>query len=286
MINKLAIIGVGLIGGSLARDLRAQGLVGEIVGYGRSVSNLSLAVDMGVIDRVANGARAAADGADVVVIAVPVASIGDVLREIAPAIGTDSVVTDVGSVKQSVIHAARTALDERFANFVPGHPIAGTENSGVGASLEGLFRHRRVILTPTDETDAAAIERVQTLWQVTGANVVLMDAVEHDRLLAASSHLPHMIAFSLMDTLVRLDEHRKIFEYSAGGLRDTTRIAGSDAVMWRDIVLGNREALLTVLRQYHEDMEELIAAIERSDADWLVDTFNRARHAREMLNKS
>jgi len=285
MINTLAIIGVGLIGGSFARDLRALGLVREIVGYGRSLGNLQLAVELGVLDRVAANARDAVMGADLIVIAVPVGSIGAVLQEIAPAIGATAVVTDVGSVKQSVIGAARAALGERFASFVPGHPIAGTENSGVGASLEGLFRGRRVILTPTAGTDTGAAAHVYGLWQAVGAQVVSMDAAEHDRILAASSHLPHMVAYALMDMLVRMDEHRQIFEYSAGGLHDTTRVAGSDGVMWRDIVLANREALLSVLRQYHDDIGEMIDAIERGDGQWLLETFQRARRGREMLNK-
>jgi prephenate dehydrogenase len=285
MIHKLAIIGVGLIGGSLARDLRALGLVDEIVGFGRSLGNLQLAVELGVIDRAAVNACDAAQSADMVVIAVPVGNIAAVLAEIAPVLSAGTVVTDVGSVKQSVIDAARTAMAARFPAFVPGHPIAGTENSGVGASLEGLYRGRRVILTPVMETDTGAAARVHAIWQAVGAEVVMMDAAEHDAILAASSHLPHMAAFALMDMLVRRDEHREIFEYSAGGLRDTTRIAGSDAVMWRDIVLNNREALLAVLRQYQEDIGEMAAAIERGDGQWLLETFQRARRGREMLTK-
>lgn len=285
MIQRLALIGVGLIGGSLVRDLRALGLVEEVVGFGRSVANLELAVELGVIDSAAIKARDAVQGADAVVIAVPVGSIGAVLQEIGPDVGENAVVTDVGSVKQSVIDAARAALGDRFPCFVPGHPIAGTENSGVGASLEGLFRGRNVVLTPTDDTDTGAAATVHGIWQAVGARVVTMDAGEHDRILAASSHLPHMAMFALMDMLVRMDEHREIFEYSAGGLRDTTRIAGSDPTMWRDIVLANREALLGVLRQYHEDVGELVSAIEHGDADALLETFQRARAGREMLNK-
>lgn len=286
MINTLAIIGVGLIGGSLARDLRALGLVHEIVGFGRSLGNLQLAVELGVIDRATVNVCDAVQGADLIVVAVPIGSIAAVLQQAAPAIGEGAVVTDVGSVKQSVIAAVRAVMGTRFSRFVPGHPVAGTENSGVGASLEGLFRGRRVILTPTPETDTGASARVHDVWQAVGAEVVMMNAAEHDRILAASSHLPHMLVYALMDMLVRMDEHRDIFECSAGGLRDTTRIAGSDAVMWRDIVLGNRKALLDILRQYREELGELIAAVERGDADWLLDTFNRARLAREMLDKS
>jgi prephenate dehydrogenase len=285
MIKRLAVIGVGLIGGSLARDLRANGKVEEVVGYGRSLGNLQLAVDLGVIDRAAVNARDAATGADMVLIAVPVGNIAQVLADIAPVVTDATVVTDVGSVKQSVIDVARSALGERVVRFVPGHPVAGTENSGVGASLDGLFSGRRVILTPTRETSPDALTRVQEMWRVAGADVINMDADEHDRILAASSHLPHMVAFALMDMLVRMDRHREIFDYSAGGLRDTTRVAGSDAVMWRDIALNNRAALCEVLKQYHEDVGEMVAAIGRGDGQWLLDTFNRARTARQMLNK-
>jgi prephenate dehydrogenase len=285
MIEKLALVGVGLIGGSLARDLRALDAVDEIVGYGRSVGNLQRAVDLGVIDRAAVSAHDAVAGADMVVVAVPVGSIGPVLEDIASAIGDSTVVTDVGSVKQSVIDAARGALGPRFPAFVPGHPIAGTENSGVEASIEGLFRNRRVLLTPTPDTDAGALNRVNDMWEAVGAEVIVMDALEHDQILAASSHLPHMLAFALMDMLVRMDEHREIFAFSAGGLRDTTRIAGSDPTMWRDILLANRDTVLAALTQYRDDLGEMIAAIERGDGEWLFDTFSRARAAREMLNK-
>jgi prephenate dehydrogenase len=285
LIERLALIGVGLIGGSFARDLRTHGLVKEIVGYGRSLGNLQLAVELGVIDRACVSVADAVTGADLVMVAVPVGTIPSVLRDIAPVLSADTVVTDVGSVKQSVIDTARTALGAHFARFVPGHPVAGTENSGVGASLNGLFESRRVILTPVAETDPAALALIEELWRTVGATVVSMDAIQHDRILAASSHLPHMVAFALMDTLVRMDQHRDIFDYSAGGLRDTTRIAGSDAVMWRDIALGNRDALLSVLRQYRDDAGELIAAIERGDGAWLLDTFNRARIARRTLDK-
>jgi prephenate dehydrogenase len=274
-----------LIGGSLVRDLRALDQVDEVVGFGRSLGNLQHAVELGVIDRAATSARDAVTGADMIVIAVPVGSIHAVLEEIAPAIGDNAVVTDVGSVKQSVVDAARATLGPRFPSFVPGHPVAGTEHSGVAASLEGLFKDRRVLLTPTPDTNAEAVTRVHAMWEAVGADVIVMDPFDHDRILAASSHLPHLVAYALMDMLVRMDEHREIFEYSAGGLRDTTRIAGSDPTMWRDIVLANRDTLLAALTQYRDDLGELVDAIERGDGDWLFDTFSRARSAREMLNK-
>jgi prephenate dehydrogenase len=283
MINKLCIIGVGLIGGSLARALRAGGHVREIVGYSRRLANLQLAADLSVIDYAEVSLAAAVRGAEVVVLAVPVGAMTDILAELAQH-SFDGIVTDVGSTKGNVVAAARATLGKRFPLFVPGHPLAGTEQSGVEASQADLFRGRRVILTPLPETSANALARVRALWKAAGAEVVEMTVEEHDRLLAASSHLPHMLAYMLVDMLVRRDDHRAVFAASAGGFRDMTRIAASDPVMWRDVCLANREALLAVLGQYREELGALIGAIERGDGKWLEDTFTRARRARETLN--
>jgi prephenate dehydrogenase len=285
VINKLTVIGVGLIGGSLARALRAAGKVGEVTGYGRSLGNLQLAEELGVIDRVAVNPADAVREADVVVLAVPVGNMHAILESIAPAVSESSVVTDVGSVKSSVLEDARRQLGERFARFVPGHPLAGTEQSGVGASIEDLFQGRRVVLTPAPETDAGALATVHALWQAVGAEVVTMTAEEHDRVVAASSHLPHALAFTLVDMIVRRDDHRTVLECAAGGFRDFTRIAGSDPIMWRDICLANRAALLGVARQYQAELDELLKAIESGDGEWLRATFARAKHARDGLNK-
>lgn len=284
MINKLCIIGAGLIGGSLARALRAGGHVREIVGYSRRLANLQLAADLGVIDYAEVSLAAAVRGADVVVLAVPVGSMADILTELAH-LAFDGVITDVGSTKSNVVAAARTALGKRFPFFVPGHPLAGTEHSGVEAAQADLFRGRRVILTPLPETDPQALARVQALWKAAGAEVVEMSVEEHDRLLAASSHLPHMLAYMLVDMLVRRDDHRAVFAASAGGFRDMTRIAASDPVMWRDICLANRVELLAALKQYRNDLGTLVEALERGDSKWLEDTFARAKRAREMLNE-
>lgn len=283
MINKLCIVGVGLIGGSLARALRVAGQAREIVGYGRRPNVLQRAVELGVIDHAEVTLAAAVQGADVVVLAVPVGTMTDIFAQLGR-LGFEGVITDVGSTKGSVVAAARTALGARFSHFVPGHPIAGTEQSGVEASQANLFRGRRVILTPSSETSAQALGQVRALWQATGAEIGEMSAEEHDRILAASSHLPHMLAYLLMDLLVRRDDHRTVFSTSAGGLRDVTRIAASDPVMWRDICLSNREALLAVLTQYRDEFGALMAAIEHGDAKWLEDTFTRAKRARESLN--
>lgn len=283
MIERLAIIGVGLIGGSLARALRAQEYVGEVIGYGRTLGNLEEAVRLGIIDGVEASAAAAVRGADMVVVAVPVAATRDVLEQIGDALAPGAVVTDVGSVKVSVIADARAALGVRFADFVPGHPVAGTERSGAGASFAELFEGRRVILTPEADTDAAAVARVRAMWAATGADVVTMLPDEHDRVLAASSHLPHALAYALVDMIVRLDEHRAVFDCAGGGFRDFTRIAASDPTMWRDIFLANRDEVLALLQQYQDDLGVWIDAIQRADDRWLWETCARARRARLQL---
>lgn len=283
MINKLCIVGVGLIGGSLARALRAGGHVREIVGFSRRLANLQQAADLGVIDYAEVSLAAAARGADLVVLALPVGSMKDVFAELAQ-LSFDGVITDAGSTKGNVIAAARAALGTRFPQFVPGHPLAGTEQSGVQASQPDLFRGRRVILTPEPETDPAALARVRAMWTAVGAEVSEMPAAEHDRVLAASSHLPHLLAYALVDMIVRRDDHRAVFAAAAGGFRDVTRIAASDPVMWRDICLANRTELLAALTTYRDDLGALIEAIERGDGAWLEATFTRARRARETLN--
>lgn len=285
MIDKLCIVGVGLIGGSLARALRAGGYVHEVTGYGRSIANLQLAVELGVIDRVEVSLADAARLADVIVLAVPVGGMAEILGQLAPLLTDQTVVTDVGSVKGAVVTAARAALGARFAHFVPGHPIAGMEQSGVAASVPELFRNRRVILTPGTETDASALARVRTMWEAAGAETIELSAEDHDRILAVSSHLPQMLATNLMDMVVRHDDHRAILDYAAGGFRDVTRIAGSDPVMWRDICLTNRDAMVAALRQYHADLRTLISAVEKGDGEWLLKTFARAKHARDSFNK-
>ena len=282
-IERLAIIGVGLIGGSLARALRAQGGVGEIVGYGRTLENLREAVRLGVIDGAENSPGAAVRGADMVVVAVPIGSMRPVLEEIRDALSPSAVVTDVGSVKAPVVADARAALGARFRDFVPGHPIAGTERSGVAASFAELFARRRVILTPDADTDLGAVAQVRAMWTTAGADVRTMTAAEHDHILAASSHLPHALAYALVDMFVRLDEHRAIFDCAGGGFRDFTRIAASDPTLWRDIFLANRGELLALLRQYQDDLQTLAHAIEKSDGQWLWDMCARAKRAREQL---
>lgn len=285
MIEKLAIIGVGLIGGSLARALRERGQVQEVVGFGRSLGNLQKAVELGVIDRAAVSVSDAAYNADMIVVAVPVGSMEEIFSQLAPVLAEDVVVTDVGSVKRAVVDAAKRSFGPRFNTFVPGHPIAGAEHSGVTASSAQLFEKHRVILTPETETDAAALVRVRAMWQLTGAEVITLSVEQHDEILAACSHLPHMLAYGLVDMLVRRDDHRATFELAAGGFRDFTRIASSDPTMWRDICLANREALAKVLRDFRDNLDSLTDAIVRGDGDWLMETFERAKRARDAYIK-
>jgi prephenate dehydrogenase len=283
MINRLALIGVGLIGGSLARALRDAGHVREVIGYGRGLANLQRAVELGVADRIETSLSAAVRDADMVVLATPVGSMADSLGAIAPYLAKDAVVTDVGSVKGTIAAAARAALGEKLADFVPGHPIAGTERTGVEASFSSLFVGRRVVLTPRPETSAEAVARVRAMWQAAGAEVVSMSVEHHDAVLAATSHLPHLLAYALVDMLARLDDSREIFAYAAGGFRDFTRIASSDPVMWRDISLANREAIVSMLKKYRAELDGLIAAVTAGDGAKLQTLFARAKAARDAL---
>ncbi|MBL8259019.1 MAG: prephenate dehydrogenase/arogenate dehydrogenase family protein [Candidatus Competibacteraceae bacterium] len=283
MIQRLCVIGVGLIGGSLARALRERGEVAEVVGCGRNEANLRAAVQLGVVDRYDTDPARAVSGADVVVIAVPLGAIEAVLRAIVPHLATEAVVTDVGSAKGSVVADVERVYGHIPAHFVPGHPIAGTEKSGVEASFSTLFHKRRVILTPLAETAASAHQRVKRMWALTGAEVIDMGVRHHDAVLAATSHLPHMLAYTLVDTLARLDDRAEIFRYAAGGFRDFSRIASSDPNMWHDICVANREQLLEMIALFSADLERLASAIRTDDRGALLDTFQRAKRARDNL---
>jgi prephenate dehydrogenase len=281
MIRRLAVIGVGLIGGSLARALRAAGCVGEVVGCGRSAANLERALELGVIDRWSHDPAQAVAGADLVFVAVPLGTMGQVFGAIRDALAPDAVVTDGGSVKGSVVLDARAAFGQVPPRLVPGHPIAGTERSGVDASFPELYQGRRVILTPLAATDPEAVERVTAMWEACGAEVTLMEVAHHDEVLAATSHLPHMLAFGLVDALARMRENDEIFRYAAGGFRDFTRIASSDPVMWRDICIANREPLGAMLERFGDEMKDLADTIRSGDASHLLEIFARAKAARD-----
>ena len=281
MIRRLCIVGTGLIGGSLARDLRRLGEVGEVVGSSRHVANLERAVDLGVIDRFDVDVARAVAGADMVVVAVPLGAISGVFERIRDAVDDDAVITDVGSAKSSVVAAARSVLGLRLSQFVPGHPIAGTEHFGVDASTERLFERRRVILTPTAETSGIAVERVSEMWRLVGSEVIEMDVSRHDEVLAATSHLPHMLAYTLVDVLGGMKERAEIFRYSAGGLRDFTRIASSDPQMWQDICLANRDAMVDAIGRFGAELGQLTDAIRRGDGEFVRLVFARAKSIRD-----
>ncbi|HYQ72570.1 MAG TPA: prephenate dehydrogenase/arogenate dehydrogenase family protein [Gammaproteobacteria bacterium] len=281
MIERLCIIGVGLIGGSLARALREAGYCRTVVGAGRKPENLRLAVELGVIDSYETDLARAVVDADMVLVAVPLGAMEPVFSAIRGSLAEGAVLTDAGSAKVSVIDAVRRVFGEVPANFVPGHPIAGIEQSGVAASLSGLYRDRRVILTPLPETDTSARQRVRAMWEVAGAEVVDMEPVHHDEVLAATSHLPHVLAFTLVESLARLHDKKEIFEYAAGGFRDFTRIASSDPVMWRDICLANGDAIQQMIERFIGDLQVLDAAVEARDAERLLQIFADAKAARD-----
>jgi len=283
MIKRLCIIGVGLIGGSLARALRAAGQVREIVGAGRNADNLQQAVALGVIDRYETDFARAVEGADMVVVAVPLGAMEGVFAAIMDHLADGAVVTDAGSAKGSVIASAHRVFGAPAGFFVPGHPIAGTERSGVAASFAELFQGRRVILTPLPETVAAATARVRDMWEAAGASVVNMDPLHHDEVLAATSHLPHILAFTLVESLARLHDKKEIFEYAAGGFRDFTRIASSDPVMWRDICLANGDAIQEMIERFIGDLLVLDQAVEARDGERLLQIFGDAKAARDRL---
>ncbi len=281
MINRLTIVGVGLIGGSLARALKAAGACREVVGYGRCPESLSKALALGVIDRAETDIAAALAGADVVVLGVPVGAMIPVLEQIKPYLEPQTILTDVGSTKGSVVTAAERVFGVLPPRFIPGHPIAGTEKSGVEASFAELYRQRRVILTPVATSDGEALETVRWMWRQAGAEVIDMPVAHHDEVLAATSHLPHMLAFTLVDTLAGLEDHDDIFRFAAGGFRDFTRIASSNPQMWHDICLNNRNALLKMLQRFSDELQILAKAIEHGDSEEILSTFERAKAARD-----
>ncbi|HEY6838603.1 MAG TPA: prephenate dehydrogenase/arogenate dehydrogenase family protein [Geobacteraceae bacterium] len=283
LIKRLAIIGVGLIGGSLARALREKREVGEIVGIGRGAANLQRAVELGVIDRYEHDVCAGVAGADMVFLATPVCSIVPITRQIAPALDPGCIVTDGGSVKGDIVSACEELMPAG-RHFVGGHPIAGTEHTGVEASFATLYRGKRCIVTPTARTDADALAKVVRMWEAAGSEVVVMDVGKHDRVVAAISHLPHMVAYSLVNAVGgydRLDEG--ILKYSAGGFRDFTRIASSDPVMWRDIALMNRECILELMDYFTGYFAELRALVAEKDAAGLEAFFTRSKESRDAI---
>ncbi|HEY6008036.1 MAG TPA: prephenate dehydrogenase/arogenate dehydrogenase family protein [Geobacteraceae bacterium] len=283
LIRRLAIIGVGLIGGSLARALRERGEVGEVVGIGRGEANLRRAVELGVIDRYEHDPAAGVAGCDLVFVSTPVCTIVPITAAIAPALAPGCIVTDGGSVKGEIVSACERLMPAGV-HFVGGHPIAGTEHTGVEASFASLYRGRRCIVTPTTVTDRSALDKVVRMWELAGSEVVVMDVAKHDRVVAAISHLPHMVAYSLVnavDGYDRLDE--SILKYSAGGFRDFTRIASSDPVMWRDIALMNRECVLELMDHFTAYFAELRTLVAAGDGEGLQRFFAESKTSRDAI---
>ena len=286
LIRNLSIIGVGLIGGSLARALKRKRACGTITGFDREPDALNRALALGVIDRCERNLAEAVRNADVVVLATPLGAGRRLIQGIGAALSAETVVTDVGSVKGSVVEAARKALGPAFARFVPGHPIAGTEQSGVESSFAELFDGRVVILTPVQETEVRALSLVSQMWEQAGAQVMNLTVEHHDQVLAATSHLPHMLAYALVDCLAGMDDRDEIFRFAAGGFADFTRIASSSPVMWRDVCLSNREQLLRAIDAFDAYVGGIRKAIADNDSARLEEIFSRAKRARDEFGRN
>jgi prephenate dehydrogenase len=284
IVEKLALVGVGLIGGSFALALKQAGAVREVIGVARNPDTLAAARARGLIDRAADWADVGQ--ADCILVAVPVGETAAVLGKLAPHLKAGAVITDAGSTKANVVAAARSALGARFADFVPGHPIAGSELSGPNAARADLYQGKKVVLTPDAATRPDALALVRALWAATGAQVEALDAAQHDRVFAAVSHLPHLAAYALVDDLAQRADGDLFFRFAASGFRDFTRIAGSSPEMWRDIALANRDALTSELDVYVAALQVLRDAVEQGDADALLTIFSRARAAREHWMKT
>ncbi len=284
-IGKLAVYGVGLIGGSFALGLKAAGVVREVVGVGRGRANLEEALARGVIDAIAADDRDALAGADLVMLAMPVGQTGAIMERIAPLVDPATVVTDAGSTKADVVALAREHLARTLPTFVPAHPIAGAEKSGAAAARADLFRGRHLIVTPLPQTRADSVELVRACWEECGMRVTQMDPETHDRTLAAVSHLPHVLSYALVHELAGRADAERLFALAAGGFRDFTRIAGSSPEMWRDICLANRTALLAELALYRNEIDRLATLIDCGDGAALERTFADARDARGRLLK-
>nr|WP_305891742.1 prephenate dehydrogenase/arogenate dehydrogenase family protein [Methylomonas sp. WSC-6] len=279
----MCVIGTGLIGGSIARAAREQGLCEEIVAFGRekNLPNLQLAQELGVIDRFYTDIGLALHNADLVIVATPVGSMRSIFEAIKPYWHPEALYSDAGSTKGSVVEAVEAAFGHVPSNFVPAHPIAGAERSGVEAAQADLFRNRRLIITPLENTDAALVEKLSRFWQQIGSSVSLMSVEHHDTVLAATSHLPHILAFALVGLLGRKDEQREIFKYAAGGFKDFSRIASSDPTMWQDICLANKHEIIPLIQQFKAELSHIEQLLADDNTRQLFDTFTYARNARQ-----
>jgi cyclohexadieny/prephenate dehydrogenase len=281
LFERVALIGIGLIGSSLAHAIRNKKLAGEITGYARSEATRAKSRELGLVDQVHESARGAVEGADLVILCSPVGTYGPLAEEIAPALKPGAILTDVGSVKGGVVRDVAPHVPAGV-HFIPGHPIAGTEQSGPESGFAELFINRWCILTPLPDSDPNSVERLSAFWRACGSNVETMTPEHHDLVLAITSHLPHLIAYNIVSTAADLEEvtSSEVIKYSAGGFRDFTRIAASDPTMWRDVFLNNREAVLEMLGRFSEDLSALQRAIRWGDGDTLFNIFTRSRQIR------
>lgn len=283
LIDKLAIIGVGLMGGSLALALREKGEVGEVVGIGRGIDNLKEAKELGVIDSYTQNIMEGVKGADVVLVATPVGSIVDIIANNQKHMQDGAIITDVGSVKGDIVEGVDKLLNDRL-HFIGGHPIAGTEKSGASAAFPELYQGSRCILTPTKKTDKSALDKVVSMWKTAQAEVVVMGTDEHDKILAAISHLPHMVAYALVNTVDDIKDFEEgIIKYSAGGFKDFTRIASSHPEMWLDICLMNKVAIIDMIDRFAAQLGDIRTMVEKGDAKGLLENFKKSKEARDSL---
>ncbi len=279
-MDKICIVGVGLIGGSLGLALKKANWCGRVLGFGRNVERLQEAVSVGAIDKFSTDPGDVA-GCDLIFLATPVGSYESILDQIREHLSPETIITDGGSTKASVVRAAESVFGEIPARFVPGHPIAGKEKSGVAHADANLYRDHKVILTPVELTDADAVQVVTDMWKACGAVVETLDVGQHDRVLAATSHLPHVIAYALVNAVAETTYVQKIFDFAAGGFRDSSRVASSDPTMWRDICLENREAILEMTSRYREELARLECLIEGADGDGLFELFAGCKKVRD-----
>jgi prephenate dehydrogenase len=280
LFNKVVVLGVGLIGGSFALALRKANAVESVVGFGRSEQTLVHAKQLGIIDRIGKDIAAEVADADLVMLATPVGQMADLMARIAPHLGQQTIVTDAGSTKIEVVREAYAQLGSRAAQFVPAHPIAGAEQSGAMAARSDLFQWKKVVLTPLPENSAVSVDRVRRAWEQCGAMVSTMTPKQHDEVFAVVSHLPHLLSFALVHDIAQRDNRDLLLSFAASGFRDFTRIAASSPEMWRDICMGNRDALLVELQTYIAELNRMSAALAAGDAEQLEQTFLAARSLR------
>ena len=281
MIKKLTIFGVGLIGGSLALALKKANAAQQIVGCSRDEAHLQKAIELGVIDSFELDPEIAAKDADIIFLSVPMRAMEKVMSSFQSVVGENTIITDGGSSKASIVAAAENVFGQVPVNFVPGHPIAGREKSGVSAAINSLYENHKVILTPLEHTNPAAVDRVCKMWETVGAHVETLEVQQHDRVLAATSHLPHVVAYAMVDTLSKTTFVDEIFHYAAGGFRDLSRIASSDPTMWRDICLENKVAILEMVEAYQKTLEEMKSMMVSGDAEGLFKIFDHAKTTRD-----